>query len=41
MGKRIHFIQVQPSTFGNQLKKMKFLTLVLKNSMNSEQRSTL
>ena len=33
MDKMIYFIQVQPSKFGNQLKKLKFLILFLKNSM--------
>ena len=33
MDKRIHFIQVQLSKFGNQLKKLTFLILFLKNSM--------
>ena len=33
MDKRVHFIQVQPSTFGNQLKKLKFLKLFLKNTL--------
>ena len=33
MDKRIHFIQVQLSKFGNQLKKLTFLIFFLKNSM--------
>ena len=33
MDKRVHFIQVQPSTFRNQLKKLKFLKLFLKNTL--------
>ena len=33
MDKRIHFIQVQPSKFGNQLKKIAVFNTFLKNSM--------
>ena len=28
-----HFIQLQPSKFGNQLKKLRFLIFLLKNGM--------
>ena len=41
MDKRIHFIQVQPSKFGNQLKKIEVFNTFFEKQHDSEQGSIL